>query len=771
MSAQDLSQLSMQDLFRLEAESQTEVLTTGLLALERDPQARDQLETCMRAAHSLKGAARIIDLDTGVALAHAMEDLLVAAQAGRTALAHEHIDLLLRGADLMIALAQAPELKPGEGTSARRAEVDRFIAELKAIRDGAPPGPQAASGADEIASKPRQALPAASPADEPRQGERRPQSVASRPVATSSPQIANAPDRGLRVSIENLTRLLGLAGESLVESRWLTPFGESLLRLRRLQQDAGKAIERIRDRVPAGSLAEPIESALLEAQRHVEMCQSFLAERLAEVEQSDRRASSLSHRLYEQAMACRMRPLADGVAHFPRMVRDVGRSLGKAVRLDIVGAATPVDRDVLEMLDAPLGHLLRNAVDHGVETPEERRAAGKPAEAVVRLEARHNAGALEIVVADDGSGIHTDRLRETVVRRELASADTVARLSEPELFEFLFLPGFTLKNEVSEISGRGVGLDVVQAMLRKVRGVAHIISEPGRGTRFHLQLPLTLSVVRTLLAEVAGEPYAFPLAHLARAVVLPKGDVKVVAGRQYFDLDGEPVGLALAEQILGGKASRVGDALSVLVITGRGSRHGLVVDRFIGGRELVVRALDSRLGKIKDISAAALMEDGAPVLIVDVEDLIRSMEKLAEADRLDMVAGSASSETRERKRVLVVDDSLTVRELERKLLDRQGYRVEVAVDGMDGWNMLRSSRFDLVITDIDMPRMDGIELVTKIRRDAGLRSLPVMVVSYKDREEDRHRGLEAGADYYLTKGSFQDETLVRAVADLIGEAA
>jgi two-component system sensor histidine kinase and response regulator WspE len=282
---------------------------------------------------------------------------------------------------------------------------------------------------------------------------------------------------------------------------------------------------------------------------------------------------------------------------------------------------------------------------------------------------------------------------------------------------------------------------------------------------------LTLSVVGTLLAEVGGEPYAFPLAHLARAVVLTKTDIRLVAGRQYFDLDGEPVGLALAEQILGGKTRGAGDSLCVLVIGGRGNRHGLVVDRFLGGRELVVRPLDPRLGKIKDVSAAALMEDGAPILIVDVEDLIRSMEKLADADRLDKVASSASPEMRQRKRVLVIDDSLTVRELERKLLDRQGYRVEVAVDGMDGWNMLRGGRFDLVITDIDMPRMDGIELVSTIRRDANLRSLPVMVVSYKDREEDRRRGLEAGADYYLTKSSFQDDTLVQAVADLIGEAA
>jgi two-component system sensor histidine kinase and response regulator WspE len=196
------------------------------------------------------------------------------------------------------------------------------------------------------------------------------------------------------------------------------------------------------------------------------------------------------------------------------------------------------------------------------------------------------------------------------------------------------------------------------------------------------------------------------------------------------------------------------------------------VDRFLGGRELVVQPLDSRLGKIKDIAAAALMEDGSPLLIVDVEDMIRSMEKLCATDRLAGVRGQAGADgAAVRKRVLVVDDSFTVRELERKLLDHHGYEVEVAVDGMDGWNALRNGRFDLVVSDIDMPRMDGIELVRRIRQDPGLNSMPVMILSYKDREEDRQRGLDAGADYYLTKGSFESDALIEAVIDLIGEAA
>jgi two-component system sensor histidine kinase and response regulator WspE len=754
----DMSQWSMHDLFRVEAESQSQVLTAGLLALERDPAAADQLEACMRAAHSLKGAARIVDIDAGVALAHAMEDFLVAAQEGRVAMSQAPIDILLRGVDLMMAIANDPDVAPGQASGARRFEIDAFVDKLQRILRG------------EVVEAP---APVAAPVIEAAQVEPEPEPEPEPIVAPTAARDRDPADRALRVTVENLNRLLGLAGESLVESRWLKPFGQSLQRLKRLQFETGKAMDRLSETLALQPLDDRALGAISEVQRRLQDSQQFLADRLAELDVSDRRSTSVAHRLYDQALACRMQPFSDGVLRFPRMVRDVGRSLGKNVRMDIIGAATQVDRDILERLDAPLGHLLRNAVDHGIESADERAAAGKPAEGVVTLEARHSAGALQIVVSDDGRGIDVERLRAAVIRRKHATAETAARLSEAELLEFLFLPGFTLKDTVTEISGRGVGLDVVQDMLKSVRGVVRITTQPGVGSRFVLQLPLTLSVVRTLLVEIGGEPYAFPLAYIARAVTLKRSDIAVLEGRQHFDFDGEQLGLVTAHQVLDAGEHKGGtEDLSVVVVGDHHGRYGVVVDRFLGGRELVVQPLDPRLGKIKDINAAALMEDGSPVLIVDVEDMIRSMEKLAHADRLSRVRRQGADEVSTlRKRVLVVDDSLTVRELQRKLLDNHGYEVDVAVDGMDGWQQLRAGRYDLVVTDIDMPRMDGVELVELIRKDPTLKSLPVMIVSYKDREEDRRRGLDAGADYYLTKGSFQDDTLLNAVADLIGEAA
>jgi two-component system sensor histidine kinase and response regulator WspE len=553
----------------------------------------------------------------------------------------------------------------------------------------------------------------------------------------------------------------------------LRPFADALLRLKRKQTDSCRTLDRLRDMLSAAGLDEAAALLLEQAQQTSRACEQLLSQRLDELETIDRRALNLSHRLYDEALACRMRPFADGVQALPRLVRDVAQVLGKQVRLQISGESTQIDRDVLAKLDAPLGHLLRNAIDHGIESPAGRIAAGKPAEGVIRLEARHSAGALLVSLTDDGHGVDVERIRSAVVARALLNADAAARLTDAELLEFLFLPGFSMKEKVTDISGRGVGLDVVQDMVKQVRGVVRITSEPGKGTSFLLQLPVTLSVVRTLLADVAGEPYAFPLANIVRTLKLQKSRIDVLEGRQHFDFDGRRIGLITAHQVLGAEdAAPAGAELAVIVLGEPSQLYGLVVDRFLGERDLVVQRLDAQLGKVKDIAAGALMEDGSPVLIVDTEDLNRSMERLVRDGRLARIDRvDTPGDLKRRKRVLVVDDSLTVRELERKLLGSHGYEVEVAVDGMDGWNAARMGDFDLVVTDIDMPRMDGIDLVKHINADPRLKSRPVMIVSYKDREEDRRRGLDAGAAYYLTKGSFHDETLLQAVIDLIGEAA
>jgi two-component system sensor histidine kinase and response regulator WspE len=601
--------------------------------------------------------------------------------------------------------------------------------------------------------------------------------VATTPAAESAavpqPRRREAADGVVRVSADSLTRLVGLAGESLVEARQLRPFVDALVQLRGTGMDLCDRLATLDERLRSAGLdvPAPLAALLAAARQRADASLARLTDLADDFEGFSRRNEDLSNRLHHEVLVSRMRPLADGIRGFPRLVRDLARALGKQVRLEVRGERTGVDRDILDKLEAPLSHLIRNAVDHGLETPAERQAAGKDPTGSIRLEARHRAGMLQITLTDDGRGVDVGRLRDRAVARGLVAPDVAGQLSEHELLEFLFLPGFSTKDGVTEISGRGVGLDVVRSMVKAVGGGVRVATVPGQRTAFTLQLPITMSVIRALLVDVGGEPYAFPLTRIDRIFTCPQGDIRTVEGRQYVDHDGQAIGLVLAAQILELPAGRPADPLPVVVVSDRGQRFGMIVDAFLGERDLEVRPLDPRLGKVADVNSASILENGDPVLIVDVEDLVRSIENVLTGRRLSRVEFEQLAEqARARKRILVVDDSITVRELERQLLVARGYAVDVAVDGMDGWNALRSSHYDLVVTDVDMPRLDGIGLVELLKADPTRRDIPVVIVSYKDREEDRLRGLDAGANRYLTKSSFHDATFIDTINDLIGAA-
>jgi two-component system sensor histidine kinase and response regulator WspE len=784
----DLSGFSMMDLFRMEAEERLSVLSQGLLELEGTGTGPGAIEPLMRAAHSLKGAARVVGLDAAVRAAHAMEDCLVAAQKGTIALGSEAIDVLLQGVDLLTRMSRVSEADLEGWQAAHGAEVERLELELAAVQAGqararAPIPPASAPLPSAHAQPAEGPQPSAAPDSSPAavvHPEPHPAGGGS-PNASAAPRSAQAPvagertDRVVRVTAESLTRLMGLAGESLVQTRRFRPFVESLLRLRGRQTGLLEMLQRLEDRLSSQDVAVPAadRDLLTKAREQAARCLEGLGETLETIDEFARGSEDLSGRLHHEVLTSRMRPLADGIRGFPRLVRDVAKQLGKQVKFEVAGENTGVDRDILDGLEAPLNHLIRNALDHGLEMPDERRAAGKQPVGKIKLEARHRAGMLQILLSDDGRGIDLDRLRTKVVEKGLTTAPIASRLSEAELLDFLFLPGFSTKEKVTELSGRGVGLDVVQSMVQAVRGSVRVTSQLGKGTRFILQLPITVSVIRALLVEIAGEPFAFPLNRIDQIVMLDREDVYDLEGKPHMVLDDQPLGLVDAAQVFElPTAAREGNRLPVVVASDRSHRFGVVVDRFLGERDLRVTPLDPRLGKVPNLNSSSVLDNGWPVLIVDVEDLIRSIDNLLSGRRIKTLSTEVATHEEQSgpKRILVVDDSITVRELERQLLENRGYTVDVAVDGVDGWNSVRTGRYDLVVSDIDMPRMDGIQLVAHIKQDARLRSIPVIIVSYKDREEDRIRGLDAGANFYLTKSSFHDQTFLDTIVDLIGEA-
>lgn len=768
----------MLDLFRVELENHSRTLESGLVTAERD-QMPERIEPLMRAAHSIKGAARIVGLNAAVTLAHAMEEVLSAAQHGKRPLTSGSVDLLLQGNDFFASLSKLDN----DGLTATLEEkadaIQVMAAELRAALLAAPfdasvkpqdAAPAAAGEGPETAGSAPPDSGAIPPPESPAQrqdlAQQAPQPSESQ-TATPAVRPVRQQDRGdiglVRVQAENLNRLMALAGECLVQAQSVKTVYQSLLSLKKDMVELEKPVLRLR------TAREAVKEVLEETLTRVAEVQQTVARDVVRFERFSRRLENLSHRLYNEVISSRMVPFSDGLHGFPRMVRDLSREMGKQVRLEIAGAATPVDRDILEKLEAPLSHLIRNAIDHGMETREERAAAGKNIEGTLILEARHVAGMLNISLSDDGKGINPEDLRGKIVEKGYVTREMAGNLSRAELFEFLFLPGFSTAKDVTEISGRGVGLDVVFTMAHEVGGTVRVESEAGRGARFFLQLPLTLSVLRTLLLSIADEPYALPLSRIDRVLSITRADIEEIEDHSYCTVDSEHVGILDARQLFQlPPPSSIPDHYSIIIISDRMNRYGLVVDRVIGEENLVVRPLDSRLGKIPNVSAGAILDDGSPVVIFDVDDLVRSIHQLLTTGKLQKIGSEHQLRPSAKKQILVVDDSLTVREVERRLLESAGYEVATAVDGVDGWNTLMARPFDLLVTDVDMPRMNGIDLVRTVKGDPLLKNMPVMIVSYKEREEDRLRGLEAGANYYLTKGSFHDESLLEAVRDLIG---
>ena len=743
----------MLDLFATELENNIETLSNGLLHIEENPQDIKQLEKLMRASHSTKGAARLVGIDAIVKLAHAMEDLFVAAQAGSIKINEASTDVLLQCLDVLKQVRHLSSTEHAAWTQQNTPELRRLINQLRQISRGLQVSvgtPDA--GNDDVSHN-------AGNKNEPPEK-----------LETQNSSRLNT-DAVVRVSASRINHLMSLGGELSVTSSWVSQHSSNMLNLKRKHNDMIDAIDRLRTIMEGDNISELQRELLSSIQLKAEEYRDSLTSSIISLDEYDRRSGNLTNRLNHEIIASRMRPFRDGTQGYRRMVRDIARSLNKKVRLVIAGEDTQVDRDILEKIDAPINHMIRNAIDHGIESPEERISAGKNEYGTIRLEASHSGGRLSIVVEDDGRGVDTETIRNRVLQKNLVNKTMAEKLSESELLDFLFLPAFSTRDEVTEISGRGVGLDVVHSALQEMRGKLHSSTTPGRGMHINMELPLTLSVVRSLLVEINQELYAFPLASIHNIVKVEKSDIFVLEDKQYISIDDHHIGLIHCAQILGlTNETASNDYLSVVVIGDWNHLYGVVVDNLHGERGLALRPLNSRLGKVKDVSAAAITDDGSPVLVFDIDDLIQSIQDIISGRNIIKVGREFNLQDAAIKRVLVVDDSLTVREVEKKLLESRGYVVDVAVDGVDAWNTVRSGKYKLVISDIDMPRMNGIELIKLIKADAALRGTPVMMVSYKDRPEDKQKGLEAGADYYLTKGSFHDQTLVEAVRDLIGDA-
>ena len=458
--------------------------------------------------------------------------------------------------------------------------------------------------------------------------------------------------------------------------------------------------------------------------------------------------------LQRETLEARMVTLERIAEPLRRAARDVARTTGKDVDYALQGGRVELDRAVLDALREPLLHLVRNAVDHGIEPPGERAAAGKPPAGTVRVTAHRRGADLVVEVSDDGRGLDPVRLRDSLPgSEELADADVV---------DHLFAPGVSTAAAVTDVSGRGVGLDVVRTAMGRVRGTVTAHGEPGRGATFTLAVPVTLEVVRCLLVAVGGERYAIPAHAVAALHDAGPGDLVALEGGQAVWSGDDLVPVVALAEVVG--AAGAGTGGHAVVLASGGHRVGVCVDALLGQREVTLQELGRVVGGRELVAGAAIDADGSVLLVLDCVTLTsRAAARRGQATVTD--DGDAGP----RASVLIVDDALTVRELQRSILERAGYAVELAEDGAAALAALDRWRPDLVLTDVEMPRLDGFALVEAIRARPELASLPVLIVTSRAEEADRRRGLEAGADGYLVKQAFDERALLRAVARVLGE--
>lgn len=830
-------------IFLDELEEHVQSMNRDLLTLERDlgQDNRELLHRLFRTAHSLKGAARSVDIDLLATACHRLEEILdrvrnreMSLTPALFALMFESVDAiqeagkrLRAGRDLADAPlvqivarldvepehwarvteessgpAAAPDSVPGPaepapdaGASAQARPVSSpepgtqaaatVAPELPPAADAPLPGhtgsrPAAEAGAGADSDEGPTAAPAASPpggaagdeAEAPRGG------AAAGKGAEASNKTAEAAT--VRVPAEKLDTLLTRSGELMQATRAAEDLSDTIDTVRRTIRELQREWMRLdrmvyrkerEQRALYESKSGKAATTFLEELSRIISGSSTTLNRIGRRIENVMLASMQNSRTLGQAVRgvddevhrLRLLPFAVACSGLDRTVRDLATELGKNVRFVITGAQVEIDRSVLEGLRSPLLHLVRNAVDHGVEPPDQRAARGKPPVAEIRVECVLRGAQVEVSVSDDGRGIDLEAIRRHARRRGIPEP-----ADERALTQLIFRPGFTTSSIITEISGRGVGLDVVKEHVQLLHGTVRLATSWGRGASFVMTVPLTLTTIRVVLVRVAGQLYAVP-ATTVRALVRPLlRDVQLVEGRQTILFDGNRIPLVPLVAALGGASAPAPgpsaeiDHLSALVVVSDGYTVALEVDEMVAEQDIVVKHLGRRLRRVPHVAGATLLATGEIGMVLNTAEVVQS------AMRTRVRGPVQETDTRDRRlRVLVADDTMTTRMLEKSILEAAGYEVTVAADGVQAWELLQAQGADLVLTDAEMPRMDGFEFTKAIRQSPRFRDIPVVLLTGLRSERDKARGVEAGADAYLVKGVFDQNQLLEVIKQLI----
>ncbi|MBZ7941908.1 hybrid sensor histidine kinase/response regulator [Campylobacter molothri] len=729
--------------FLVEAFELVEQIDHDLVELESNPEDLELLNRIFRVAHTVKGSSSFLNFDVLTKLTHHMEDVLNKARHGELKITPDIMDVVLESIDRMKTLLNS--IRDNGNDTAIGMDIDPICTRLTAISEGETPVGNSAPVEEKPVETPKEEptqepevdvnqlsdseveaeierlLKVRKAEDQARRAQKKKGATTPTPQKTDSGGEKKVPasssgggmDQTIRVEVKRLDHLMNLIGELVLGKN----------RLLKIYDDVEERYEG----------------------------EKFLEELNQVVSQ----LSIITTDVQLAVMKTRMQPIAKVFNKFPRVVRDLSRELGKQIELEISGEETELDKSIVEEIGDPIMHMIRNSCDHGVEDPATRVANGKPEKGIVQLKAYNEGNHIVVEITDDGKGLDPNGLKAKAMEKNLITEREADQMTDKEAFALIFKPGFSTAAKVTNVSGRGVGMDVVKTNIEKLNGVIEIDSELGKGSTFKLKIPLTLAIIQSLLVGTQEEFYAIPLASVLETVRVPVDDIYTIEGKNVLRLRDEVLSLVRLSDVFGVKqVLESGDQTYVVVIGVAESKLGIIVDTLVGQEEIVIKSMGEYLQNIQGIAGATIRGDGRVTLIIDVG----AMMDMAKEIKVDIKAQLEASSKKVKEqpsdyKVLIVDDSKMDRTLMQKALEPLGVSLIEATNGAEALNIVKSGEYDIdaMLIDIEMPRMDGYTLAAEIRKYSKYRNLPLIAVTSRTSKTDRLRGVEVGMTEYITK--------------------
>jgi two-component system chemotaxis sensor kinase CheA len=775
--------------FKIEAEEHLAAMSSELISLENseDPaQLAASIESVYRAAHSLKGAARAVGLRDVESVCQSLESVVSSIKKQELAPSQMFFDVALKTVDILNQLVNEQESAP-VGDILR--EIESLLQERREPGVAKPEAPVEVGTAapaiespamrEPVAEKPSEPVQPAEPSVEKPQRQEEDAKHAAGAVQRRLPQsdtirISTARLDALLYQVEEMVSIKIAAAERLAELRTLAALLDAWEKTwKRVRTD----LRRFQEVCPLGKTPEKGPDAeTLRLIDYLVKHETLLKDAVVRTNRLSKNAENESRSiggmidvLMDDMKTLLMMPFASLLEPFPKLVRDISHDQGKEVALIVEGQEVEIDRRILEEMKDPLIHLVRNSLDHGLEKPDVRIRHRKPPQGTLRIQvSQQSSNKIEILVSDDGAGIDVAKVKKAAVSRQVVSEKELEGLSNQEALGLIFRSDVSTSDIITDLSGRGLGLAIVQEKVDKLGGHVSVESTPLEGTSFRIVLPVTLATFRGILAECNQQLFVIPTSSVQRVVRIKKDSVRRVENRDTVVIRDRVllfVWLAEVLNIADGKDHDDEDFISAVVLNAGQRSVAFGIDRIVSEQEVIVKGLGKQLARVRNVAGATVLSSGEVVPILNVSDLVKSA--LSHRAVSTGAATQRRAAQKKRSRILVAEDSITSRTLLRNILESAGYDVETVVDGWEAWQILRSRNFDLLVSDVQMPKMDGFELTEKIRADKKLAELPVVLVTSLESPEDRERGIDVGASAYIVKSSFDQSNLLEVVGRLL----